>query len=150
MHFISEPNDGLIIWSFGTTVNSEQIPKGTLITVGRALSRLPNFRVVALIDPWLGKELGMPQNVLCAKPIPQATLLGHNSTRLFINHFGGNGVFEAIWSGVPMVGMLCGAGGDNAEISDLVVNHGLGLRIDPIVSEKQAWRAIDTVLTDDR
>ena len=150
MRFISVPNDGLIILSLGTTVNPEHIPRDTLITVGRALSRLPNFRVVALIDPLLGKELGMPQNVLCTKPIPQAALLGHNLTRLFINHFGGNGVFEAIWSGVPIVGMLCGAGGDNAEIGDLVVRHEIGLMIDPIPSEEQAWRAFNTVLTEDR
>ena len=89
----------------------------------------------------------MPRNVLCAKPIPQAELLSHPSTKLFINHFGGNGVFEAIWNGVPMVGMLSGAGGDNAEISELVVYHEIGLKIDPTPSEDQAWGAFNTVLT---
>ena len=136
--------------SLGTTVTPEQIPRETLIAIGRALSRLPTFRVVALLDPSLGKELGMPANVLCTKPIPQSELLSHPSTKLFVNHFGGNGVFEAIWSGVPMVGMLSGAGGDNAEISDLVVYHEIGLKIDPIPSEDQAWGAFNAVLASDR
>ena len=49
-----------------------------------------------------------------------------------------------------MVGMLSGAGGDNAEISDLVVHHQIGLKIDPIPSEDQAWEAFNAVLTNDR
>ena len=49
-----------------------------------------------------------------------------------------------------MVGMLSGAGGDNAEISELVVYHEIGLKIDPIPSEDQAWEAFNIVLNSDR
>ena len=72
------------------------------------------------------------------------------STKLFITHFGANGVFEAIWNGVPMVGMISGPGGDNHYISDLVVHHGMGIKIDPIPSEDEVWQAINVALTNAR
>ena len=148
--FITKPHDGLFIFSLGTMVRPELIPRDTLIAIKGALSRFPTFLIIALLEPSLGKKLRMPKNVLCTKPIPQAALLNHPSTKLFINHFGGNGVFEAIWSGVPMVGMLSGAGGDNHYISDLVLHHGIGIRIDPIPSEDEVWQAINMVLNNDR
>ena len=131
-------------------VRPELMPRDTLIAIRGAFRRFPTFRIIALLDPSLGTELRMPENVLCTKPIPQAALLRHSSTKLFITHFGGNGVFEAIWNGVPMVGMLSGAGGDNHYISDLVVHHGMGIKIDPTPSEDEIWQAINAVLTNDR
>ena len=70
--------------------------------------------------------------------------------KLFINHFGGNGVLEAIWHGVPMVGMLCGSGGDNAEISELAVWHRIAIRVDTYPTVNEVWTALNTVLTNDR
>ena len=59
-------------------------------------------------------------------------------------------MLEAIWHGVPMVGMLCGPGGDNAEISDLAVWHGIALKVDTLPTPDQVWSALNTVLTNRR
>ena len=84
LDFISEGRDGLIVLSLGTTVTPELIPREALRAVGRALSRLPSFRIVASLDPSLCGELGMPVNVLCAQRIPQSELLGHQSAKEWI------------------------------------------------------------------
>ncbi|XP_060708835.1 UDP-glucuronosyltransferase 2C1-like [Hemiscyllium ocellatum] len=44
-------------------------------------------------------------NTLLAKWIPQNDLLGHPKTRAFIAHGGTNGLYEAIYHGVPVVGI---------------------------------------------
>ncbi|XP_070647655.1 UDP-glucuronosyltransferase 2C1-like isoform X2 [Bos indicus] len=44
-------------------------------------------------------------NTRLYKWIPQNDLLGHPKTRAFITHCGTNGVYEAIYHGVPMVGI---------------------------------------------
>ena len=49
-----------------------------------------------------------------------------------------------------MVGMLCGSGGDNAEISELAVWHRIAIRVDTYPTVDQVWRALNTVLTNDR
>jgi glucuronosyltransferase len=46
----------------------------------------------------------IPANVHMVKWLPQADLLGHKNTKLFITHCGANGQFEALYHGVPMVG----------------------------------------------
>jgi len=35
--------------------------------------------------------------------LPQNDILGHNKTKLFINHGGGHGLMEAAYHGVPMI-----------------------------------------------
>ncbi|KAB0342509.1 hypothetical protein FD754_019435 [Muntiacus muntjak] len=44
-------------------------------------------------------------NTRLYKWIPQNDLLGHPKTRAFITHCGTNGIYEAIYHGVPMVGI---------------------------------------------
>ncbi|XP_065770077.1 UDP-glucuronosyltransferase 2B18-like isoform X3 [Muntiacus reevesi] len=44
-------------------------------------------------------------NTRLYKWIPQNDLLGHPKTKAFITHGGSNGIYEAIYHGVPMVGL---------------------------------------------
>uniref|UniRef100_A0A8D1Y9E6 UDP-glucuronosyltransferase n=1 Tax=Sus scrofa TaxID=9823 RepID=A0A8D1Y9E6_PIG len=44
-------------------------------------------------------------NTRLYKWIPQNDLLGHPQTKAFITHGGANGVYEAIYHGIPMVGL---------------------------------------------
>ena len=37
--------------------------------------------------------------------IPQNDVMGHNNTKLFITHGGTNGLYEAIFHAVPMLGL---------------------------------------------
>jgi UDP:flavonoid glycosyltransferase YjiC (YdhE family) len=47
--------------------------------------------------------LGLP-NVFLSSWVPQKKVLGHPNTKLFFTHCGGNGVIEANYFGVAMLG----------------------------------------------
>ena len=48
-------------------------------------------------------QVSLSDNVKVASWLPQNDILGHSSTRLFINHGGVHGVMEAVFHGVPMI-----------------------------------------------
>ena len=48
-------------------------------------------------------QVSLSDNVKVASWLPQNDILGHSSTRLFINHGGVHSVMEAVFHGVPMI-----------------------------------------------
>ncbi|XP_067874159.1 UDP-glucuronosyltransferase 2A2-like [Heterodontus francisci] len=91
---------GIIVMSLGTLVSS--LPMHITMKIAEAFAQVPQkviWRHYGKIPPNIGN------NTLLAKWIPQNDLLGHPKTRAFIAHGGTNGVYEAIYHGVPVVGM---------------------------------------------
>jgi glucuronosyltransferase len=60
--------------------------------------------------------------------LPQSDLLGHPNTKLFINHCGNGGQYDAITHGIPMIGFP--HLGDQWRNAQRVVKHGLGFAMD--------------------
>ncbi|KAJ7334416.1 hypothetical protein OS493_014730 [Desmophyllum pertusum] len=48
-------------------------------------------------------KIDLSSNIKVASWLPQNDILGHNQTKLFINHGGVNGLMEAAYHGVPMI-----------------------------------------------
>jgi len=48
---------------------------------------------------------GLPNNVKVVSWVPQISLLAHPNTKIFITHGGLGGLQEALYHGVPMIGM---------------------------------------------
>ncbi|KAI4876442.1 hypothetical protein NFI96_010327 [Prochilodus magdalenae] len=91
---------GIIIMSLGTLVKG--LPIAITSEIAAAFAQLPQ-RVI-----WrhLGERPNnLGNNTLLVKWLPQNDLLGHPKTRLFVSHGGTNGVYEAIYHSVPMVGL---------------------------------------------
>ncbi|XP_063077021.1 UDP-glucuronosyltransferase 2A2-like [Engraulis encrasicolus] len=93
---------GVILMSLGTLVKGLPIDITSEIAAGFA--RLPQ-RVI-----WRYSDLSEPprnlgNNTLLVKWMPQNDLLGHPKTRAFVAHGGTNGIYEAIYHGVPIVGV---------------------------------------------
>ncbi|XP_060709181.1 UDP-glucuronosyltransferase 2A2-like [Hemiscyllium ocellatum] len=91
---------GIIVMSMGTIVSS--LPMHVTMQIAEALAQVPQkviWRHNGKTPPNIGN------NTLLAKWIPQNDLLGHPKTRAFIAHGGTNGVYEAIYHGVPVVGI---------------------------------------------
>uniref|UniRef100_A0A3Q3FEI1 UDP-glucuronosyltransferase n=1 Tax=Labrus bergylta TaxID=56723 RepID=A0A3Q3FEI1_9LABR len=73
---------------------------GTLIAA--AFAQLPQ----KVIWRYMGQRpSNLGNNTLMVSWLPQKDLLGHPKTRVFVTHGGTNGVQEAIYHGVPVVGL---------------------------------------------
>uniref|UniRef100_A0A2I3MTF9 UDP-glucuronosyltransferase n=1 Tax=Papio anubis TaxID=9555 RepID=A0A2I3MTF9_PAPAN len=79
--------------------------------------------------------------------IPQNDLLGHPQTKAFITHGGMNGVYEAIYHGVPMVGVPIF--GDQPDNIAHMKAKGAAVEINfKTMTSEDLLRAVRTVITD--
>ncbi|XP_048419055.1 UDP-glucuronosyltransferase 2A1-like [Stegostoma tigrinum] len=96
----SSGEHGIIVMSLGTIVSS--LPMHITVQIAEAFAQVPQ-KVIWRYDGNIPPNIG--NNTLLAKWIPQNDLLGHPKTRAFIAHGGTNGLYEAIYHGVPVVGI---------------------------------------------
>ncbi|RXN28771.1 UDP-glucuronosyltransferase 2A1-like protein [Labeo rohita] len=96
----SSGDDGIVVFSLGSLV--DKMPKEISIMIASALAQIPQ-KVLWRYGGEKPDTLG--ENTRIYKWIPQNDLLGHPKTRAVITHGGINGVHEAIYHGVPMVGI---------------------------------------------
>lgn len=96
----SSGEHGLIVMSLGVLISS--LPKDITEIIAAAFAQLPQkvlWRHVGERPATLGN------NTMLVDWFPQNDLLGHPKTRLFVSHGGNNGMYEAIYHGVPVVGI---------------------------------------------
>ncbi|XP_028980378.2 UDP-glucuronosyltransferase 2C1-like isoform X4 [Esox lucius] len=99
--FVQSSGDhGVIMMSLGTLVG--QLPGDIAEEIAAAFAQLPQ-RVIWRHTGKRPTSLG--NNTLLVNWLPQNDLLGHPKTRAFVAHGGTNGVQEAIYHGVPIVGL---------------------------------------------
>ncbi|XP_060895003.1 UDP-glucuronosyltransferase 2A2-like [Labrus mixtus] len=96
----SSGEHGVIIMTLGTLV--ENLPEDITEDIAAAFAQLPQ-KVIWRHKGKRPSTLG--NNTLMLDWLPQNDLLGHPKTRLFVAHGGTNGVQEAIYHGVPLVGL---------------------------------------------
>uniref|UniRef100_A0A8C3VQ32 UDP-glucuronosyltransferase n=1 Tax=Catagonus wagneri TaxID=51154 RepID=A0A8C3VQ32_9CETA len=96
----SSGKDGVVVFTLGSMVKNLTEEKSNMIA--SALAQIPQ-KVVWKYTGRKPKTLGA--NTRLYGWIPQNDLLGHPQTRAFITHSGTNGIYEAIYHGVPMVGI---------------------------------------------
>ncbi|XP_055967184.1 UDP-glucuronosyltransferase 2B31-like [Sorex fumeus] len=96
----SSGENGIVVFTLGSMVSN--IPEEKANAIASALARIPQ-KVLWRFDGKKPDTLGA--NTRLYKWIPQNDLLGHPKTKAFITHGGTNGIYEAIYHGVPMVGI---------------------------------------------
>ncbi|KAM4616681.1 UDP-glucuronosyltransferase 2C1-like [Polymixia lowei] len=99
--FVQSSGDhGVIIMTLGTLVG--KLPEEIAEHIAAAFSQLPQ----KVIWRHTGKRpSSLGNNTLLLNWLPQNDLLGHPKTRVFVAHGGTNGIQEAIYHGVPLVGL---------------------------------------------
>ncbi|XP_078287791.1 UDP-glucuronosyltransferase 2A2-like isoform X1 [Rhinoraja longicauda] len=96
----SSGEHGIVVFSLGSMIKNLTTEKADL--VAEALGQIPQ----KVLWRYAGeKPKTLASNTKLYKWLPQNDLLGHPKTRVFITHGGTNGIYEAIYHGVPMVGI---------------------------------------------
>ncbi|XP_042578993.1 UDP glucuronosyltransferase 2 family, polypeptide A5 isoform X1 [Cyprinus carpio] len=99
--FVQSSGDhGIIVFSLGSMISNLTMERAN--TIASALGQIPQ-KVVWRYDGKTPETLA--PNTKIYDWIPQNDLLGHPKTKAFITHGGTNGLYEAIYHGVPMVGL---------------------------------------------
>ncbi|XP_069562630.1 UDP-glucuronosyltransferase 2C1-like [Brachyistius frenatus] len=96
----SSGDAGVVVFTLGSFIKNITTEKGNMIA--SALAQIPQ-KVLWRYSGEKPQTLG--PNTQIFDWIPQNDLLGHPKTRAFITHGGANGIYEAIYHGVPMVGI---------------------------------------------
>ncbi|XP_054869634.1 UDP-glucuronosyltransferase 2A2-like [Amphiprion ocellaris] len=96
----SSGEHGVIIMSLGTLI--AELPHDLADEIAAAFAKLPQ-KVIWRYKGSRPSTLG--HNTLLVDWMPQNDLLGHPNIKLFISHGGTNGIYEAIYHGVPIVGI---------------------------------------------
>ncbi|KAF7206469.1 UDP-glucuronosyltransferase 1-2 [Nothobranchius furzeri] len=91
---------GVIIMSLGTLVNT--LPKEVTEEIASVFAKMPQ-KVIWKHKGEQPSTLG--NNTLIVDWMPQKDLLGHPQIKVFVAHGGTNGVQEAIYHGVPVLGI---------------------------------------------
>jgi UDP:flavonoid glycosyltransferase YjiC (YdhE family) len=97
----SQASNGVIVVSFGSMsflTASKQVLENMLAAFGQ-LNETVVFKLKQNVDL---PEL--PKNVKAVAWLPQNDCLADERTKLFITHGGTNGIYEALYHGVPMIG----------------------------------------------
>ncbi|XP_034076698.1 UDP-glucuronosyltransferase 2C1-like isoform X3 [Gymnodraco acuticeps] len=96
----SSGEHGVIIMSLGTLIG--ELPHDLADEIAAAFAKLPQ----KVIWRYIGERpVTLGNNTLLVDWMPQNDLLGHPKTKLFVAHGGTNGVQEALYHGVPIVGL---------------------------------------------
>ncbi|VVC35878.1 UDP-glucuronosyl/UDP-glucosyltransferase [Cinara cedri] len=100
--FIDGSPNGVIYFTFGSTMKMETAPERLQNAFVEALREIPQRVLWKYENPNLSN---LPKNVLVNKWFPQRSILEHKNVKLFISHGGMSGIYEAIDSGVPILGI---------------------------------------------
>ncbi|XP_057676950.1 UDP-glucuronosyltransferase 1-2-like [Corythoichthys intestinalis] len=91
---------GVIVMSLGSLVNA--MPESDAEEIAAVFARLPQKVVWRHKGP---RPSTLGNNTLMLDWMPQKDLLGHPQTKVFVAHGGTNGLQEAIFYGVPVLGI---------------------------------------------
>ncbi|KAG8295222.1 UDP-glucuronosyltransferase 1-1 [Homalodisca vitripennis] len=142
--FMDKAKEGVIYFSFGTMVPVHLLPENILKAFVNVFKKLKQ-NVLWKTD--LESIPGLTNNVMLIKWVPQPGVLAHPNCVLFITHGGLFSQHEAIYAGVPIVGVPFF--GDQPFNMRFAEHRGFGIKLDfHTISEDTVTAALNGVLHD--
>ncbi|KAJ8954696.1 hypothetical protein NQ318_011389 [Aromia moschata] len=100
--FLDDARDGAILFSMGTNLNLSNLSRDKLSSICKALSKLKQRVLWKMEEDAVSEKY---ENILMSKWLPQVDILGHSNVVAFVTHGGLLSTTEAVFHGVPMVGI---------------------------------------------
>lgn len=145
--FIARANKGVVLFSFGTNVQSEMLGAEVNRQLLELFASMPDYGFI-----WKHANadgLIMPPNVLMAPWVPQSAVLANGRTKLLVSHGGLLSLQEAAWNGVPVIGVPFFA--DQFSNVRRIEQAGIGIGIPSTqLNAVTLKEAMDTILSDSR
>lgn len=119
------------------------MPLRQLLALRRVFSALPQ----RVLWKWDGEDHGVElgDNILISKWFPQEAVLAHHNVKLFITHGGLLSSMEAVYFGVPIIGVPI-YGDQHLNVAKAVASgFGLLLKFDNLTETSLRW-AIDEMI----
>lgn len=146
--WLDESKDGCIYFTFGSMVRIETFSEETVKAFYKAFESIAPVRVLMKVAKKEELLPGLPKNVMIQPWFSQIPVLKHKNVRAFITHGGLMGTTEAIYCGIPMIGIPLF--GDQAINIQNYVNRKMAISLGSIheVTAEKLTSAIQTVLND--
>ena len=137
---------GVILVSFGSLAGA--LHEDIIDKLFETFSRLEQTIIMRFVGDIEAARQKAPANLHLMSWLPQNDILGHKNVLAFVTHCGNNGRYEALYHGVPMVGIPIFA--EQHYNAFTVVQHGYGLQVESMDSftVDELYEAISKVLTD--
>ncbi|GAB0099697.1 hypothetical protein DMENIID0001_155840 [Sergentomyia squamirostris] len=114
--FFTLATGGVVVFSLGSHLRSVDLAKDKRDAFNKVFKGMPDVGIF-----WKWEDRKMPEqadNVIIGPWLPQFDLLSHNNTKLLITHGGILSVYEAMYSGTPVLGIpLHGDQGHNLQMA---------------------------------
>ncbi|XP_018562683.1 uncharacterized protein LOC108904558 [Anoplophora glabripennis] len=146
--YLDNAEEGVVYFSLGSNLKSKDLPPNKRNAFLKAFSKLKQ----KVLWKWEVDDLpGKPPNVKLGKWLPQQDILAHPNVKLFITHNGLLSTTEAIYHGVPILGIPVFADQHiNARMATLG-GYALSLPYeDPTFSEEKISKMLEELLTNSK
>ncbi|XP_038050655.1 UDP-glucuronosyltransferase 2B10-like [Patiria miniata] len=125
VEYLDTAPNGVVLFSLGSHVGSMEREKAQVLADGFAL--LPH-RVLWQTSAALPVGIKLADNTKVVRWLPMAQVMEHVHVKVFVSHGGGFSMYEALWAGLPMVGLPLFE--DQMDNLDRLEDRGVGLTLD--------------------
>ncbi|XP_058461853.1 UDP-glycosyltransferase UGT5-like [Malaya genurostris] len=142
--FMDNATEGVIYFSMGSNIKSKDLPLDKREAFLNAFSKLKQ----KVLWKWEDENMpSKPDNVLIQSWWPQNDILAHPNVRIFVTHGGLLSTMEALYHGVPVIGIPIF--GDQHLNMAKAERGGYGLTVPYLeISQERLTQAINTILGD--